>query len=368
MKLTNQKNGHAITIVLLGLAMALFFNSGLQAQWTPQKIALPGDILGVYTFSAVDANTIWAAPYSYSACNKLIKTTDGGKTWEVVTVQGGEGLAFAGMQALDENKVWVAMWPSGTSTDSAIFYSADGGKTWVQQETAFYKTCGYVSFLHFFNEKEGITVGDPNGGLFEIYFTSNGGEKWEAIFSKNIPMPAIGETPVASNFETFEDNIWFGTTEGRIFRSVDRGMSWTATDPLWVGTTVSCAFQDGMNGLALSSGNANQPPELMKTNDGGVSWIPMENIPPISGLIEFIPESKDSYFIAGTGQTGTDKGSAYSLNGGETWILVDDLKHFSAVFVSPDFGFIGSDKNVLYKWSGIRLEEEAEDVKEKIVN
>lgn len=368
MKLTNQKNGHAITIVLLGLAMMLFFNNGLQAQWTIQKTALPDNILGVYTFSAVDANTIWTVPYSYSGCNKLVKTSDGGKTWELITVTGGEGLAFAGMHALDVNNVWVAMWPSGTSTDSAIFYSSDGGKSWVQQETAFCKTCGYISFIHFFNKKEGITVGDPNGGQFEIYFTSNGGEKWEAINSKNIPMPDIGETPVASNFETFGDNIWFGTTEGRLFRSVDRGMSWTATDPLWAGTTVSCAFQNATTGLVLSSGNASQPPALMKTTDGGVSWMPMENIPPISGLIEFIPGSKDSYCIAGTGQTGTDKGSAYSLDGGKTWILVDDLKHFSAVFVNPEVGFIGSDKNVLYKWNGVRLEEDAAVVKEKVVN
>lgn len=338
------------------------------AQWLPQKTGLPDDIEGIYNFSAVDATTVWAIPFSFSGCHKLVKSVDGGKTWKVITVTGGEGLAFADIHALDENNVWVAMWPSGISSNSAIFYSSDGGETWAQQETAFFNTSGYVAFIHFFNEKEGITVGDPNGGQFEMYYTRNGGEKWQAVSIKNIPMPNIGEAAVAGNFETNGNTIWFGTTKGRVFRSTNHGVNWTASEPLWNGA-VSCAFQDETTGLAVSNGNSDLKPSLMQTFDGGLTWTPLDSAPPLSGFIEFVPGSKDSYVIAGTGKKGTDKGSAYTIDGGKTWVLVDDVEHFSSVFISPQHGYIGSDKTVLYKWVGPVLEEETDAEKaKKVIN
>ncbi|KAA3628497.1 MAG: hypothetical protein DWQ02_19180 [Bacteroidetes bacterium] len=360
MKLTNLKK--------CNMLLAVLFFAGtlaLNAQWTPQKTALPQDIQGVYAFSAVDVNTVWAIPYSYAACNKLVKTTDGGKTWNIVTVTGGEGLAFAGIHALDENNIWVAMWPSGLSTDSAIFYSSDGGETWVQQETAFCKTCGYISFVYFFNEKDGVAVGDPNGGQFEIYYTQDGGEKWVATSGKRIPMPGMVETPVASNFEVFDNTIWFGTTEGRVFRSTDKGITWETSETLWPETTVSVAFQDKDTGLALSG----KKPGLMKTTDGGVTWQAMEAAPPISGLIEFVPGSIDSYVIAGSGKEGAGEGSAYTLDGGKTWVMVDEIPHNSAVFITPEVGFIGSGTTKLYKWTGKVLEETpSTDDGKKVIN
>ena len=353
MKLTNLIKCFVLTAVLI-----LSASVSIQAQWAPQKTALPESIQGIYAFSAVDANTVWAIPFSYAGCNKLVKTTDGGNTWEVVTVTGAEGLAFAGIHALDQNNIWVALWPSGIMTDSAIFYSGDGGTTWVQQETAFCKTCGYISFVHFFNEKEGVAVGDPNGGQFEIYYTRDGGTVWKATSGKRVPMPGMNETPVASNFEVVDNTIWFGTTEGRVFYSTDKGVTWEASEKLWEGATVSVAFQDGKTGLALSSGKSDLKPSLMKTSDGGITWEAMAVNPPISGLIEFVPGSRDSYVIAGTGKSGTDKGSAYTLDGGQTWVLVDDVPHYSACFISPSQGFMGSGNTSLYKWTGVVLEEE----------
>jgi hypothetical protein len=117
--------------------------------------------------------------HSFFLCRvatSCVKTSDGGETWEVISVlRVPRHCLSPGFTHWMSNNVWAAFWPSGISTDSAIFYSSDGGATWVQQETAFCKTCGYISFVHFFSEKEGVAVGDPNGGQFEIYYTSDGG-------------------------------------------------------------------------------------------------------------------------------------------------------------------------------------------------
>ncbi len=75
----------------------------------------------------------------------------------------------------------------------------------------------------------GVAQGDPVSGEYEIYVTTNGGEAWTPIPGANIPNPTSGEFGITGNYCAFGDNIWFGTNQGRIFRSTDKGNTWAAS-------------------------------------------------------------------------------------------------------------------------------------------
>lgn len=74
-------------------------------------------------------------------------------------------------------------------------------------------------------------MGDPVGGYFEIYTTTNGGTSWTRVPSANIPAPLVGE----GGYTTIKDisledgTIWFGANYGRAYKSSDKGLTWTVT-------------------------------------------------------------------------------------------------------------------------------------------
>jgi len=82
----------------------------------------------------------------------------------------------------------------------------------------------------------GVAVGDPRDGYFEIYATIDGGNGWTRIPQGNIPAPLpteFGLIPGPSSCAR-GDTIWFGTYAdegGRVFRSTDRGLTWTVASP-----------------------------------------------------------------------------------------------------------------------------------------
>ena len=210
----------------------------------------------VNSVSAVDGNTAWAiAKDGKNQFNvqEIIRTTDAGQNWEVITVPDHDGLVNTSIFALDENNAWVMSYRQWGSNPQGIYYTGDGGVTWAHQSTAtFDPTVGaFPDIVHFWDANTGVCMGDPSYGYFEIYTTSDGGATWSRVPQANIPDPLADEYGITDNYSVVDNTIWFTTNKGRIYKSADQGLNWTVYQTP-ISTYGIVDFKNQTDGLLIS--------------------------------------------------------------------------------------------------------------------
>ncbi|RZJ33852.1 MAG: T9SS type A sorting domain-containing protein [Flavobacterium sp.] len=355
-------------ILLLGFALAAF---SAQAQfWTQKATGFATASRGVGDISIVDANTVWISSYDGSGTasqtvKDLALSTDGGNTWTPIVANlglGTGGLGISSVSAISATTAWVCAYP-GTGGIPGVWQTTNGGTTWTKQATAAYSGSSFPNMIHFFDANNGVTMGDPLGGYFEVYTTPDGGTTWTRVPSANLPAPlSASEYGYTHNFVTAGNTIWFGTSAGRIFRSTDMGLTWTAgqtpsTDLGAAADGGAYSFSDATKGL-LSLNNGS----LYSTNDGGATWNPViANGTAFSGDIAYVPGTSK---VVSTGISATSAfgvGSSYSLDDGATWTTTDTAAQYGTVrFLNETTGFAGgfntnATTGGIYKYTGTEL-------------
>ena len=127
--------------------------------------------------------------------------------------------------ALSDQMAFVPMYRSGTWTGQpGLFKTSNGGITWTRQAGVYTDPTSFPDIVHFFDNNNGITLGDPVGGYFEIYITSNGGTTWTRVSGEHIPNPLTSEYATVDNYAFYGNSIWVPTTKGRVLRSDDMGL------------------------------------------------------------------------------------------------------------------------------------------------
>jgi photosystem II stability/assembly factor-like uncharacterized protein len=221
------------------------------------------------------------------------RTADGGTTWQTGEIPLGTVPFLANISALDANTAWMCGLDA-SGGGAKVLKTNDGGTTWEHQSTAaFDPAASWVNFVHFRSPAAGVTMGDPRDGYFEIYTTANGGDFWFRVSEANIDPPLAGEFGYNGAFDVVGNNYWFATNMGRVYRSTNGGMTWTAHQ-----TTLSdgffIAFSDENNGLLSQMTTfdcSTTPPtyefSMSRTTDGGITWsdaTPAVNDFAITGL------------------------------------------------------------------------------------
>lgn len=272
----------------------------------------------------------------------VLRTLDGGETWEDVSPPGTEELEFRDVEAFDPNTATILS--VGTGGDSRIYRTGDGGATWTltflnTDENAFYDC------MDFFNRRHGLALSDPVDGKFRILATNDGGRSWTVVPNDGMPPALPGEFAFAASGTCLvtgpEQNAWFatgGSSEARVFHSVDGGLTWSvATTPIRSnesGGIFSLAFADADHGLAVG-GDFAQPDAaidaLALTSDGGATWTLVDDAPggyrSGSAWITKLP-----LVAVVVGPTGSD----VSTDGGHTWTLFDEGSFDSVDCDSPN--------------------------------
>lgn len=347
----------------------------LQAQWQAFTPAIP-DTVGIseLRIASGDNNVAWAVTNKYMVDTLYyfplffdsiyyMKTVDGGNTWSAGTIPMGSEPFCNNISSTSGTSAWVT--GLDVNYSSYLLHTDDGGANWTRQlEDGFAWPSSYIDFVHFWDDQEGIAMGDPaisdteNVEFFEIYKTSDGGANWTRVSSANIPAN-LGEYGIGGLYETSGDHIWFGTVNAadysgsRVFHSSDRGATWTAvsTPAIYL-----LSFADSLHGVAYDY-NTSMP---RYTDDGGTTWTDLPATEPgyIVSEMVIIPGSNILLSVERVSSIDGPFRTVISKDLGQTWEEIGTGEHAGNVaFASPTVGYGGEWQSPyhltrMYKYTG----------------
>ena len=235
----------------------------------------------------------------FIAGSKFIKTTDGGGTWNTVN----SGVASSDTTYPDPafQDVYFVNHSLGFaifrdySTGDGVIKTTDGGTTW-----------NPVNINNDKNDKRFIYFADENlgfvSGYSTLYRTTDGGDTWDTL------AVAYGSTP--GYFEDLNSKVTFVNSstgffgrKGHIFKTTDKGDTWIGapiddyTEPRHI------QFLSDSTGYAICTSDTFGLPlhVLYKTTDGGNSWSDVTNkLPGSTGFQSMFFTDEHTGFLAGS--------------------------------------------------------------------
>jgi photosystem II stability/assembly factor-like uncharacterized protein len=320
------------------------------AQWLEQASGFATQYRGINHIFAVDQNIVWATAYDGSGGGAIIqeftRTSDGGSYWIPGSISGATGLEPSMIFALDENTAWVPLY-DGTNGGGKLMKTSDGGATWIQQvTTAFVAPAGFPNIVYFWDSSNGMCMGDPTGGYFEIYTTTDGGDNWTRVSQSHVPSNLSGEYGYTDVYSVVGELIWYGTNKGRIYHSTDHGYTWTVmTTPL--SDIAFMAFANEFKALiAGRNATTGKFENLNMTEDGGATWQAITYTGNLySNDLCLVPGTTNTFISSGSDyQDITNLGSSYSLDFCQTWndfIPGDTTQYLALDFINTTTGWAG---------------------------
>ncbi len=322
-------------LLLSALVMTSFLSTKAQL-WTPVDANIDTTI-GIKYLSAVDTNTIWSVAYDgfnpQRAMNKFNRTTDG------VTFTGGmfyadtNSYSPSNICAIDDTIAYISSYfKAGTGTPGQILRTIDGGTTWnnIASAAMYNGAANFPNMVHFWDANKGWTMGDPNGGKFEIWRTMDAGTNWTRVPLANIPAHLSGEYGTTDVYTTYGDHhIWFGTNKGRIFRSADTGATWQMTALTGMaGGVYGVAFRDSLHGMAWGAATTAATPVIAfrVTSNGGQTWTTLNTTTTGASIgwssIDNIPGT-NRYLSVGLNVPRSAYVTSVTADDGLTWDLLE---------------------------------------------
>ncbi|HEX7880452.1 MAG TPA: YCF48-related protein [Candidatus Eisenbacteria bacterium] len=190
--------------------------------WT--RTALTGDYNRCVGF--INQNTGWIGYLYQVNGTALIRTDDGGSTWNSVTLPAPAPAGVCGMQVIDSTTVVAVGAYYGTPT---FIRTDDAGANWSVLDMSPY--CGALVDVHFFNDQVGVAVGSSTPGpnrRHMILRTTDGGITWEVrqVGSRNRELCWKASFPnEQAGFVSIENLAGIGPTY--FLKTQDGGVNWT---------------------------------------------------------------------------------------------------------------------------------------------
>ena len=313
------------------------------------------------TISGVEVISLWEGDLSIRA----VEVVDADEIWfaankGTVGVYNGKQISEIALRYKDSLLHFRAIAHNGThafalSIDNpAHLYQLTYDGNQISSARLVYREEGpgvFYDAIGFWNEKEGIAVGDPINGCLSVIITRDGGNNWVKTDCKNLPQVAEGEALFAASngslaLKNDQTYVATGGIKARVFKSPDKGVTWTVFDtPLTQGSAMSGIFsmdQYDRDELVIYGGDwADQDSNTNNkafSRDGGRSWELMSPSagPGYRSCVRFIPGTHGKGLIAAG-----SKGISVSHNKGEHWHQISDASIYTLRFVSDSVAYAG---------------------------
>jgi len=328
--------------LVLAILIAIGINAIGQAGWNMVGSGLPADKgVGQISIGMNDNTAMWGMAINSDGTiyDAFTRSIDGGNTWEAGTFNAGDGLSM--LFAFDADVCWAVF---NTGATQGLYKTVDGGANWVKKG-GVYGSSSFANVIHFFNDNDGFAQGDPVGADYELYTTTDGGETWDAVDGDDIPLPTAGEYGITGNYCAVGDNIWWGTNQGRIYRSNDKGYTWEVSLTAFGNTNVvSPLMFDADNGIVFRSYlDMGVEPILNETTDGGATWTSFNTEgASYARFFAHVPGTVNTIYGSAHDEA-AGEGISISDDGGHTWTeLASGYPFMASAWLDMETGWCGT--------------------------
>lgn len=293
---------------------------------------------GSGAFHFLDDTTGWLA------ASKLLRTMDGGATWQMVSDRRFDEIEF--VSAVEG---WAVVHECAGLCTARVLHTQDGGLTWEQQAV--------LSGLQSTSERF-VFADAANGWLLAPYdgrllHTVDAGESWQSM-----TMPDIRWYNPPSLAVVGKSDLWFAAQECppglvgcviRVFRSSDAGGTWRETGPIEdtqaCGSPQVAAFDEAFAWIVAAECATVVRPVVYRTIDGGQTWSahPLGSVGQVGPVVFFDRLTGRALRAVCDGADPTARCRDVLLrtsDGGVTWVEEDtgleEGWNFSYRFVSPE--------------------------------
>jgi photosystem II stability/assembly factor-like uncharacterized protein len=288
-----------------------------------------------YNFQGVTSLFFTSPDIGYATLwsNGMLKTSNGGLTWETVTVpQMGP---FNAIDFTNESTAYLVGFLGG------ILKTTDSGLNWEIQNNPYIvlSNSNFVS-VDFINENTGFVVGGR-----DILKTTDGGKNWELAAQSTFDLRSVSFTDSLHGICVGGD--WLNEYSCIIVTS-DGGKTWNEISSTVINRYIDkVRFVNKNTGYAVG-GNANTfGGFILKTNDAGNTWSALN-----TGIDSYwisdlsLPDEKTIFVVGQSGQI------LKSNNAGLSWQKqnANTSDNLNAVFfLNSNTGYVVGDNQIILK-------------------
>ena len=271
-------------------------------------------------------STCWFA----GSKNKFGYTNDYGKTWkENVIKYDTFDLEFRSI-SVTTNSIFIL-----SVASPALLFKID--KKTLNYKLVYKETeeKAFYDSMQFWDDENGIAVGDPRENCMSIILTKDGGNKWNKIACENLPLAVEGEVAFAASNTNIclvdqKAFIVTGGKEANVLVASEYGKSWKKyKTPIIQGEKMTGIFSMdnlSIDTVIIAGGHWSVKQKIKKamaiTKDGGNSWQLIENNPGYISCVQFIPKTKNLVACSTTG-------IFYSDDFAESWKKVSQEGYYT---------------------------------------
>ncbi len=328
---------------------------------TPTRPAQP--IVPFTLMHMLDQQHGWALTAS-----SILKTADGGQTWQDVTPSKINALIGAGTVFYNPLTAWVNITKPFGAIDKAfqLIHTTDGGQTWTTQNAQVNTPAIEILDTNFINAREGWIEIDEGSGMGQqavgIVHTANGGASWKLVSTSVNPPSGVGTIPASgrktgltfANSNTgWADVTTYGSNQDYVYVTHDGGISWilqTLPPPIaktrvMGGTTPPIIFGQEIVMPALENNGFT----LYLSHNGGTTWQANPVVLPAGQRT--IVDKDNMYVVDPTHAWAIDEqGVLYiTTNGGQSWnssSILHNVSQFSFISHTTGWAYSGPNQNV----------------------